>query len=215
MRTKTLVQNSAQDFAGLLIDQLGKARSGNITVEQIKWFNSLTFEQREALMGEQSEKALYLKLLSGAETLMLDALDGEETLATAKEVFPLGINDKFKNWGTDKAGIATNEQAVGVHELVKDGTFAQMFGSLGTDLDKLCLTQAQIKNFCKKHPNWLHKDGYVTFFLFKVGYQFFVARVVVGSGGLFVGVARFGYVRVWYTGGSGSSLRVVVPQIPL
>ena len=209
MRTKTLEQNTAQDFAGLQIDQLSNVRNGNITFEQVKWFNNLTFEQREALMGKQPEKALYLKLLSGAETLMLDALDGKETLATAKEVFPSGIGCDFKNWGTNKPGIATKKTAVDVYELVKDGTFVQMFGSLGTDLDKLCLTQAQIKNFCKKHPNWLRKDGYSTFFLFKVEDQFFVARVVVGSHGLFVRVHQFERVYVWY---AEFSHRLVVPQ---
>lgn len=210
MRTKTLEQNTAQDFAGLQIDQLSKLRNGNITFEQVKWFNNLTFEQREALMGKQPEKALILKLLSGAETLMLDALDGKETLATAKETFPSGIDGDFKNWGTNKAGIATKEQAVDVHELVQNATFAQMFGSLGTDLDKLCLTQSQIKNFCKKHPNWLRKDGYATFFLFKVDEQFFVAHVFVDSGGLFVDVRRFGDGFVWH---AGYSHRLVVPQL--
>ncbi|MFM7088394.1 MAG: hypothetical protein ACKOW9_02600, partial [Candidatus Paceibacterota bacterium] len=145
-------------------------------------------------MGKQPE---YLKLLSGAETLMLDALDGKETLATAKETFPSGIDGDFKNWGTNKPGVATKEQAVDVHELVKDGTFAQMFGSLGTDLDKLCLTQSQIKNFCKKHPQWLRQNGSATFFLFKVEDQFFVALVGVLSDGLFVFVYRFERDRVW------------------
>lgn len=210
MRTKTLEQNTAQDFAGLQIDQLSKLRNGNITFEQVKWFNNLTFEQREALMGKQPEKALYLKLLSGAETLMLDALDGKETLATAKETFPSGIDGNFKNWGTNKPGIATKETAVDVYELVKDGNFAQMFGSLGTDLDKLCLTQAQIKNFCKKHPQLLRQNGYATFFLFKVEDQFFVARVYVNSDGLYVNVNRFVRDNVW---GAGSSHRMVVPKM--
>ena len=155
MRTKTLEQNTAQDFAGLQIDQLSKLRNGNITFEQVKWFNNLTFEQREALMGKQPEMVLYLSLLSGAETLMLDALDGKETLATAEEVFTGGIDGNVKNFGINKPGIATKEQAVDVHELIKDGTFAQMFDSLGTDLNKLCLAQARIKNFCKKHPQRL------------------------------------------------------------
>lgn len=210
MRTKTLEQNTAQDFAGLQVDQLQKLRNGNITYEQVKWFNNLSFEQREALMGKQPEKVLYLKLLSGAETLMLDALDGKETLATAKEVFPSGIDGDFKNWGTNKPGIATKEQAVDVHELVKDGTFAQMFGSLGTDLDKLCLTQSQIKNFCKKHPQWLRQNGYATFFLFKVEDQFFVARVFVYSGGLLVSVRRFERGHVCH---AEFSHRLVVPQL--
>jgi hypothetical protein len=151
-----------------------------------------------------------LKLISGTETLILDALDGKETLATAKEIFPSSIDGNFKNWGTNKAGIATKKQAVDVHEKVLDGTFAQMFGSLGIDLDKLCLTQSQIKNFCKKHPNWLREDGYATFFLFKVEGQFFVARVYVDSSGLYVCVDRFEYDGVWL---AENFHRLVVPRL--
>lgn len=212
MRTKTLEQNTAQDFAGLQIDQLSKLRNGNITFDQVKWFNNLTFEQREALMGKQPEMVLYLSLLSGAETLMLDALDGKETLATAKEVFTSGIDGDLKKWGTNKPDIATKETAVDVHQLVKNATFAQMFGSLGTDLDKLCLTQSQIKNFCKKHSNWLRKDGYATFFLFKIKNQFFVADVDVDPDGLYVYVHRFESDSVW---SAESSHRIVAPQLKL
>ncbi|NTV22603.1 MAG: hypothetical protein HGB03_03520 [Candidatus Yonathbacteria bacterium] len=150
-----------------------------------------------------------LRLISKGETIVIDVCDGSETLATAKEVFP-GIDGDFKNWGTNKAGIATKEQVVDVHELVKDATFAQMFGSLGTDLDKLCLTQAQIKNFCKKHFNWLRTDGYPTFFLFKVEDQFFVAYVLVHSDGLRVYVRQFEDVLVC---SAVNSHRLVVPQL--
>ncbi len=43
----------------------------------------------------QPEIVPYLELISGAETLILDALDGKETLANATEVFLSGIDDKF------------------------------------------------------------------------------------------------------------------------
>jgi len=210
MRTKTLEQNTAQDFAGLQVDQLQKLRNGNITFEQVKWFNNLTFEQREALMGKQPKTVLYLKLLSGAEMLSLDALDGKETLAIAREVFSSGIDSDFEDWGTNKPGIVTKEQVVDVYELVEDGTFAQMFGSLGTDLDKLCLTQSQIKNFCKKYPQWLRQNGYATFFLFKVEDQFFVAGVRVRSDGLYVYVSRLLHVHVW---SAEYSHCMVLPQL--
>jgi hypothetical protein len=151
-----------------------------------------------------------LKLLSKGKSIIIDACDGTETLATAQEIFMSGIDSDFKNWGTNKPGIATTETAVEVHEMVKDTTFAQMFGSLGTDLDRLCLTQHQIKTFCKKHPNWLRADGYATFFLFKVDNQFFVAYVRVDSDGLRVNVDRFEDAYVWH---AESAPRVVVPQL--
>ena len=149
-------------------------------------------------------------ILSQGQTILIDACDGTETLADAKDVFPSGIDGDFEKWGTNKAGIATKEQAVDVHELVKDRTFAQMFGSLGTDLDKLCLTQAQIKNFCKQHANWLRQGGYVTLFLFKVGEEFFVAHVYVYSDGLSVDVDRFEHRHVWR---AEHLRRMVVPQL--
>ncbi len=209
MRTKTLEQNTAQDFAGLQIDQLQKLRNGNITYEQVKWFNNLSYEQRQQLMGKQPEKAAILKCISEAQEIFIETCDGTKTIATAKETFKSGIDSDFKNWDTNKPGNSTQKTSVQVRELVKDATFAQMFGSLGTDLDKLCLTQHQIKLFCEVHKDWLRKDGYATFFLFKVDEQFFVAYVLVSSGGLYVCVYRFELDYVW---DAEYSSRVVVPQ---
>lgn len=208
MRTKTLEQNTADILAGLHIDQLSKMRSGNITIEHVKWFNNLTFEEREKLMGKEPEKILILKLLSGTEKITIDACDGTETIANAKEVFPSGIDGKFNNWGTNKPSVSTKETEVQVYEMVDNAKFARMFSSLGTNLDKLCLTQAQIKNFCKKHCNWLRQEGYSTFFLFKVEDQFFVANVRVSSVGLNVLLCRFEDEDVW---NSGYLPRLVVP----
>ena len=210
MRPKTLEQNTAQDFAGLQVDQLQKLRNGNMTFEQVKWFNNLSFEQREALMGKQPEKEAILKLISEAHEIIIETCDGSQTIANAKETFKSGIDVDFKNWGLNKAGNSTEKTPVQVHEMVKDATFAQMFGSLGTDLDKLCLTQSQIKAFCKKHANWLRTDGYATFFLFKVEDHFFVARVRVFSDGLHMHVDRFEYGLVFR---ARRSHRLVVPQL--
>lgn len=210
MRKKTLEQKTAQDLAGLQIDLLSKLRNGNITFEQVEWFRNITFEQREALMGKQPESALFWKLISGAETLTLDALDGKETLANAKEVFPSGIDSDFKKWGTNKAGIATKEQAVDVCELVRDGTLKKMIRSLGTDLDKLCLTQAQIKNFCRKHPDWLHEGMHETLFLFKVEDQYFVAEVYESTDGLCLRVLPLSCGNFWH---ASNSTRLVVPRL--
>ncbi len=149
------------------------------------------------------------RLLSKGESIIIDACEGKENLADAKDVFKSGIDSDFKNWNTNKPSKNTEETAVQVHEIVKDSTFVQMFGSLGTDLDKLCLTQSQIKNFCKKHSNWLRTDGYATFFLFKVDDLFFFASVDVYSDGLYVSVVRFGFDDVW---DADRARRIVVPQ---
>ena len=82
-----------------------------------------------------------------------------------------------------------------------------MFYSLGgTDQDSLCLTQYQIKMFCKKNSGWLRNDGHVTFFLFKVDGQFFVAGVSADPDGFSVGGSRVGFGYNW------SDARVVIPK---
>ncbi len=151
-----------------------------------------------------------LKLLSFGSPVIIDAVDGSETLSKAKEMFAW-IDSDFIGYGADEVGPATKETPVAVYEMAKDTTFAEIFGSLGQNLDRLCLTQAQIKNFVKKHRNWLRTDGYGTFFLFKSKNNFFVARVGLDSdGGLGVGVGRFEVDSVWY---AGYRHRVVVPQL--
>lgn len=164
--------------------------------------------------AKEEKDTKILKLLSRSEKVMLDACDGKETIANSKEVFPLGIDSEFTNWGIKKPGIATKEIEVHVHEMEQNATFVQMFGFIRADLDKLCLTQSQIKNFCKKHFNWLRKEGYATFFLFKVEDQFFVADVRVPSDvlsdGLSVHVFRFGHDHLWH---AERKHRVVVSKI--
>lgn len=108
------------------------------------------------------------KLLSGVEMLMLDTLDGTQMLVNAEELFLVGIDKDFKNWNLDKVGDVTTETIVDVYKMTEKDTFEGMFGSFCIDLDKLCLTQHQIKNFCEKHSEWLCADGWPTFFLFKV-----------------------------------------------
>jgi len=100
---------------------------------------------------------------------------------------------------------------VDVHEMAKDATFSQMFGGLNADVNKICFTQHQIKNFVKKHRAWLRTEGYATFFLFKSKGNFFVASVAFYSdGSLRVDVGRFGGSCVWR---AGSRFRLVVPQL--
>jgi len=72
--------------------------------------------------------------------------------------------------------------------------------SITPNLDKLVLTQAQIIRFCEKHPTWLRQEGHATFFLTKVGGEYFVVSVRVFSGGLNVSVDRFEDGDVWDAG---------------
>lgn len=161
---------------------------------------------------KQEEKDILRPIFSG-KPIIIDACDGKSTLANAKKVFKSDIDLNFENWGTNEPGIATQETAVRVCELIKDATFVQIFSSLGTELDELCLTQHQIISFCENYPDWLCVNGYATLFLFKVSDQYFVVRVHVNSDGLCVNVSRLEHTYVW----SGERRhRVVSPQlIPL
>jgi hypothetical protein len=162
---------------------------------------------------KKTAKEAILRLISGSEPIVIGACDGSEVIAGDKKLFKATIDPDFKNWKTDKPGQATEDTAVQVHEMVKDATFVQIFSSLGTDLDKLCLTQHQIKKFCQKHAKWLRSEGYGTFFLSKVDDKYFVVRVRVFPVGLCVRVFRLEFDYVFC---GESRRRVVSPQlIPL
>lgn len=164
----------------------------------------------ESKFDRELKENKILRLISRGESLILDAENGKETLANAKDLF-VYIDSDFKNYGANESGLATNETATQVYEVVKDANFSEIFGSLNTDVSKLCLTQAQIKQFVKRYRSWLRIDGYGTFFPFNNNNQFFVAYVRGHSdGALKVDVLRFGDSHVWY---AVNRHRVVVPQL--
>ena len=146
-------------------------------------------ETAKVFVEEIIQKVLHL--IPGAKNLIIGPTDGTETIAKSADIFTGYLDSNFQNYGTDVPSKATGDTAVAVHELVKNATFQQMFTG---DLDKLCLTQGQIIQFVKTQRKWLRTDGYATFFLFKVGNEFFVALVSVRSGGqLDAHVYRFSY----------------------
>lgn len=159
----------------------------------------------------QPEVQPILHRLFEDKIITLAPCDGSRYIAKEKGVFKAFIEDLFKSWGLNKRGKSTPGTNVSVFEMVKDATFAQMFGSLGSDLDKLCLSQHQIVEFCEKYPEKLLQDGYATFFLFKEGNQFYVAGVYVYSDGLHVHVNRLEGDGVWF---GDCRHHVVVPHLP-
>ena len=211
----TVIKDAARKAGETAIAELsasGVINSGNFQ-RVLEWGNKLA-PAIQAFVKEQiaalaENIAGCLKLISGAETLELEPTDGKETIAKAKDTFPGWIDGDFKNYDTDVKGKPTDKANVQVHEMIKDGTFAQIFGGLSDNLDSLCLTQAQIIQFVKKHSKWLRTDGYGTFFLFKVNEEFFGAYVHMYEGSLWAFVYRFSFDCVWF---AGHRYRVVVPQ---
>ncbi|MFH0891847.1 MAG: hypothetical protein V1867_03650 [Candidatus Falkowbacteria bacterium] len=152
----------------------------------------------------------YLRLLTD-KPFIIDVVNGCEILADADDVFTW-IDKDFKKWRVDEQGPATDRIPVIVYEMTKDGTFADLYGSLCRDNRKLCFTQAQIKSFVKKYRSWLQTDGYGALFLLQSRGEFFVARVRAHSNGFHVEVHRFEHAALWYV---VNRLRLVVPQITL
>jgi hypothetical protein len=151
----------------------------------------------------------YVKLISGAKKIILKPTDGKETIYKAKEVFRW-IDGDFRSYGCDVKSKPTKEIPVQVYEMIKDGTFQQIFGGFGENLDRLVLTQPQIIQFVKDHSDMLRTDGYGTFFLFKVESEFFVALVRRGGGGWRVDARRLSGDYVW---DAEYCPRLVVPQL--
>ena len=207
---------SGAGFIGSLASKLiKKARQKGISDERIyelaregEATDDMIDRIVNALFGNTSE---YLKLISGGESLLLDECDGSEIISSSKDMFEAGIDSDFVSWGANQKGRATGKTPVDVHEMTKNATFSQLFGSLAFDVRKCCFTQHQIKNFIRKYRNWLREDGYATFFLFESNGNFFVAFVSVNSRGkLFVCVYGLGIGRVWC---AEYRRRFVVPQL--
>lgn len=142
----------------------------------------------------------YLKTITN---LKLAPTAGKRYIAKANDIFQSYIDSDFKNWKLDKKSEAKPETNVVVYELVKDGNYKDIFTG---DLDKICLTQSQIIEFCKNHKELLSKYS-ATFFLFKENNEFLVAYVNVNDDGLYAYVSRLALDYVCF---AASAHRVVV-----
>jgi len=162
-----------------------------------------TLEKVAKVINDDFQKAknAFLKLISGTESLVIEALDGKAIIVNAKLVFKSYIDSDFKNWNLDNVGQVTDETSFNVYEMTKNATFAQIFSSLADNLDRLLVTQSQIISFCEKYPGCLRQDGYGTFFLIKENGKYFVVNVHVVGDGLGVSVGRLEYDFVWSAGG--------------
>jgi hypothetical protein len=179
------------------------AQGGKFTSELTAFVVAKMIELAEQVVG-------YLKLISGTETITIGETDGTNTIARASDVFTGWVDPDFVKYGKNIQGQPTKEMKVQVFEMIKNGTFAQIFGGFGENLDRLCLAQSQIICFVRDHSKWLHKDGYGTFFLFKERSEFFVSRVYQNMGRLEVDKRCLSDNYIWK---AGTRRRIVVPQL--
>ncbi len=152
----------------------------------------------------------YLRLISEGEDLVIAKQDGSRVIANANETFSF-VDKNFNNLEFNQPDNPTPETFVEVHETIRDGILAQLFGSLIVfdDVKKLCLTQSQIISFVENYREWLGKHDCSTFFLFESYEHLFVIRVYYfGVGRLRVEILRFGYPTFWH---SYNHSRIVTP----
>lgn len=164
----------------------------------------------DSLIERVETKFSILKLISGGKEIMIESSDGKLCISENKKLFQSYISPDFKNWELNKPGLVTVETLLDVYEMTKDTTLFQMFKSLNSDLDKLVMTQNQIVCFCKKHPIWLHQDGYANFFLIKENNNFFVVSVYVCPISLRVYVNHLRNDSIW---NASFRRRLIVPQL--
>lgn len=202
---ETLLENRIPEL-------IRRAKAGNLDPSALNLTLQKVIEGELIGVLPAQTKPAILQLISGGKNIVIRATSGQRTIAQANDVFTWYFDPNFKNWGLDVPGEAKPETPVEVHEMVKGGDFKTIFGSLGRELDTLSLTQEQIVAFVEdpKNKDWLRTDGYATFFLLKVGNEFFVVYVGLdGDGGPGAGINRFSDAHVW----SGVRRhRIVVPQ---
>lgn len=214
------LQSAAGQIGSLISDLLRQRDEVGLTAREFHvLFTPAGEEHRRKMLEGLKAKIIpatplpvYLRQMCADEEILLTPTDGTKTIAQAKNVFSWGIDSDFTNWDLDVVAAKTTTTKVSVQEMFeRDGTFEEIYGSLGHPLDRLCLTQHQIINFCVMHKDKLRQGGYGTFFLFKVGGKFFVALVrVFAVGALCANVFRFSHGLVWL---AEYRLRFVIPQL--
>jgi hypothetical protein len=154
----------------------------------------------EILQSIVTEVKVYLHRLFETEIITVSATDGTETFASSG-IFTGGVYGETLPIGVGKPTMATNAT---VHEMIEDGKFTELFGSLG---ERKCWQESQVVQFCRERRDKLRTDGFGTFLELEGS---FVADVYVSDDGrLKVLVRKFLYDYVWF---ARCHHRVVVPQ---
>ncbi|NCN99687.1 hypothetical protein GW920_00975 [Candidatus Falkowbacteria bacterium] len=156
-----------------------------------------------------------LRLVPQIKPGFIQACDGSQTIADAKDIFLSGIDSEFIDWGTNVPGPATAVTPFEIYDLVKDATFQDM----GINSGKLFFTQHQIKLFCIDHFDLLTDDLAGTFFPSKIKIskiksaeeeQYFVIRVLKNSDGLYARLYKGRLPKEWF---AQSPPRIIVPRL--
>lgn len=168
-------------------------------------------------VGHAYTKALevdknYLKPVYISQKIIIGATDGKETLAEAKDVFS-DIDGSFLGLEINVPGEPTAEVGAQSYIVKKDGKFKDFFKDFEENMDYFCLTQSQIKEFCRKHPDKISNKG-LTLFLSKIKgnyYLVYVKKFHIGKKWVLrTGALPFQSGYIWH---SKYCHNIVVPQL--
>lgn len=213
---------SAAGWVSSLIGELVSAlKERGVTDEQIHSFVTNRGKIPFSKIADEVAKEIRAKTL-------LKLIPADKFISTDEGLMPNDTknlffcdNPNFTSWKTDKEQSITGGASLAVYDIVRGGTFTELFGSLSDDVDKLCLTFSQIEDFVKQHRN-LFMDRYGIFFLFISYGRFFVADVIplvpftlagismIPMNELCVRVERFEYHSIW---NDEHHHRLVTPQL--
>lgn len=93
------------------------------------------------------------------------------------------------------------------------GTLAEIYGSLGENLNDLCLTIWQIAVFFEKYSESFRAGGEVTFFLFKDGEEYYVNCIQNIQGEFSVKTFQLSDPYIWDTERSHVLHKFILPPV--
>jgi hypothetical protein len=163
------------------------------------------------------KKNSLLELVDSKDFLVINPVDGLTTIVDAKtdpKVFH-NVHSFFKEKILRVKSSPQPQTPVYVFALAGKGTIREVFESISSNIESLCLTQHQIVEFCSQYPHqirpWKQRNnpGHSTHFIFKSQGEFYVAWIHI-------------YGRSWYAdalplhdgcilSGKSDSPRFVVP----
>ncbi|HNX10823.1 MAG TPA: hypothetical protein PKI61_01660 [bacterium] len=135
-------------------------------------------------MEEKRVSVLHKCSLGNLNIMTIDAVDGRAIINDSPRTFKSFLHEKeFRRLGLNKPSVPTEQIDVIGRDLIRNATSIEIFNSF-VDLDKACVTQAQIVKFCQMHSWRLDQDGRANLFLTKEQDEYFVIDVSVDSDGL-------------------------------
>ncbi len=109
------------------------------------------------------DNTLYLPIQD--EEMYIEAVDGKETIADARDIFAFPLINQTSILSMSVSGNPSERLSVMPYEVLGEQKFEEMFLNLSSDFERLILGQAQIANFCRRYLTWIKNRNTPTVFL--------------------------------------------------